>query len=292
MAVIHPRRNKQEAAMRIGFLGLGIMGSRMAANLARAGMAPTVWNRTPEKAAPLAELGATIANSPTEAAQGADIVITVLSDPAAVRAVAVGEGGFWMDASTIDPACVHEMAAAAAERGVRYLDAPVAGSKVPAEKGELLFLAGGAVDDIAEAAPLLEVMGKRTIHAGPVGTGAGLKLCNNLMLGAAMLAFAEALAAGRAMGLDQDVLLEALTTSPVSAPFLALKTHKVREADWSVEFPLKHQHKDLHLLLQTAYDAGLPLPLAAAAKERYGDAKARGLGDEDFSAVVEVARAN
>jgi len=287
--------------MQIAFLGLGIMGSRMAANLARAGLAPTVWNRTLDKAVDLAKLGATAAPSPTDAVRGADIVVTVLSDPAAVRAVAVGEGGFlpavragalWMDCSTVDPAFVREMAQHAANRGVRYLDAPVAGSKGPAEKGELLFLAGGAVDDIAEAAPLFEVMGKRTIHAGPVGAGAALKLCNNLMLGAAMLAFAEALAAGRAMGLDQDVLLEALTTSPVAAPFLAFKTHKVRESDWSVEFPLKHQHKDLHLLLQSAYAAGLPLPLAAAVKERYGDARARGYGEVDFSAVVGVAGEN
>jgi len=202
----------------------------------------------------------------------------------------MGTGSLWVDCSTVDPAFVGEMAAAASARGVRYLDAPVAGSKVPAEKGELLFLVGGDVAEVAQAAPLFAVMGKRTLHAGPVGSGASLKLCNNLMLGAAMLAFGEAIAAGRAMGLDEEILLETLTTSPVSAPFLALKRDKVRDADWAVEFPLKHQLKDLHLLLETAYAAGLPLPLAAAAKERYNDARARGLGDADFSAVCEVAR--
>jgi len=285
--------------MQIGFIGLGIMGSRMAANLVRAGMTVAVYNRTAERARPLAEAGATVAASAADAVREADIAITVLSDPQAVRAVAVGEGGFlpamragslWVDCSTVDPACVREMAAAAAEHGVRYVDAPVAGSKVPAEKGELLFLAGGDVADVLEAAPLFAVMGKRTIHAGPVGSGSSLKLCNNLMLGAAMLAFGEAVAAGQAMGLDEEVLLEALTTSPVSAPFLALKRDKVRDGDWAVEFPLKHQHKDLHLLLETAYAAGLPLPLAAAVKERYGDARARGLGDADFSAVCAVTR--
>jgi len=285
--------------MQIGFIGLGIMGSRMAANLVRAGMTVAVYNRTAERARPLGEVGATVVASAADAVREADIVITVLSDPQAVRAVAVGEGGIlsamgsgslWVDCSTVDPACVQEMAAAAGERGVRYVDAPVAGSKGPAEKGELLFLAGGDVADVAQAAPLFAVMGKRTIHAGPVGSGASLKLCNNLMLGAAMLAFGEAVAAGRAMGLDEEVLLEALTSSPVSAPFLALKRNKVRDADWAVEFPLKHQHKDLHLLLETAYAAGLPLPLAAAVKERYGDARARGLGDADFSAVCAVTR--
>jgi 3-hydroxyisobutyrate dehydrogenase-like beta-hydroxyacid dehydrogenase len=285
--------------MEIGFIGLGIMGSRMAANLVRAGMAVTVYNRTAERARPLAEAGATVVTSAVDAVREADVVITVLSDPEAVRVVATGEGGFlaamgadslWIDCSTVDPAFVREMAAAAAELGVRYLDAPVAGSKVQAERGELLFLAGGDVADVAQAAPLFAVMGKRTIHTGPVGCGASLKLCNNLLLGAAMLAFGEAVAAGRAMGLDEGMLLEALSTSPVSAPFLALKRDKVRDGDWAVEFPLKHQHKDLHLLLETAYAAGLPLPLAAAVKERYGDARARGLGDADFSAVCAVAR--
>lgn len=285
--------------MQIGFIGLGIMGSRMAANLLGAGHSVTVHNRTASKAAPLEAQGAAVAGTAAEAAQEADVVVTVVADPPAVRDVALGEAGFlpamragalWLDCSTVDPACVRDMARAAEARDVRFVDAPVAGSKVPAERGELLFLAGGAVDDIAEAGPLFEAMGKRTIHAGPVGAGAALKLCNNLMLGAAMLAFCEAIAAGRAMGLDLDVLLEALTTSPVSAPFLALKTHKLRAADWSVEFPLKHQHKDLHLLLESAYAAGLPLPLAAAVKERYGDARAAGHADEDFSAVYEVVR--
>jgi 3-hydroxyisobutyrate dehydrogenase/glyoxylate/succinic semialdehyde reductase len=285
--------------MQIGFIGLGIMGSRMAANLVRAGMRLAVYNRTAERARPLGEAGATVMASAVAAARDADIVITVLSDPQAVRQVAVGEGGFlpvmragtlWVDCSTVAPACVREMAAAAAAHGVRYVDAPVAGSKVPAEKGELLFLAGGSADDVAQAEPLFAVMGKRTIHVGPVGSGASLKLCNNLMLGAAMLAYGEALAAGRAMGLDEAVLLEALTTSPVSAPFLVLKRNKVRDADWAPEFPLKHQHKDLHLLLETAYAAGLPLPMAATVKERYGEARARGLGEADFSAVCAVAR--
>jgi 3-hydroxyisobutyrate dehydrogenase/glyoxylate/succinic semialdehyde reductase len=285
--------------MQIGFIGLGIMGSRMAANLVRGGTAVTVYNRTAERVRPLSEEGARVATSAADAARDADVVITVLSDPEAVRQVAVGEGGFlsamragslWVDCSTVDPAFVREMAAAAAKHGVRYLDAPVAGSKVPAEKGELLFLAGGTADDVAQAEPLFALMGKRTIHAGPVSSGASLKLCNNLMLGAAMLAFGEAVAAGRAMGLDEEILLEVLTTSPVSAPFLALKRNKVRDADWAVEFPLKHQHKDLHLLLETAYAAGLPLPLAATVKERYGDARAHGLEEVDFSAVCAVAR--
>jgi 3-hydroxyisobutyrate dehydrogenase-like beta-hydroxyacid dehydrogenase len=286
-----------EAAMRIGFIGLGIMGGGMAANLARAGKAPAVWNRTAERAKSLAALGARVAASAADAAKGADIVITMLSDPAAVREVAAGAGGFlpelkagalWVNASTVDPAFAREMAALAGAQGARYLDAPVTGSKGPAAKGELIFFVGGVADDVARAGPLLDIMGRRTVHAGPVGAGSAVKLCNNLLALAGVLAFAEAIAAGESMGVDIDVLLEALTTSPVAAPLLAVKAHKLRDRDWSPEFPLHLAHKDLNLLMRTAYAANLPLPLTAAVKERFGDAKARGLGGEDITAVYEV----
>ncbi|MDH5528191.1 MAG: NAD(P)-dependent oxidoreductase [Nitrospirota bacterium] len=282
-----------------GFIGLGIMGSRMAANLIDAGHKLTVYNRSPEPARALEKAGAKRAGTPAEAARGRQVVVTVLSDPAAVRALALGpdgllegmdEGALWVDCSTVDPACSMELAALATAHGVRFIDAPVAGSKIPAEKGQLLFLVGGETDDLLEAAPLFEVMGKATVHAGPVGAGSALKLCNNLLLGAAMLGFAEALAAGDAFGLDPEVVLDALSGSPAAAPVLALKTGKIRNGDWSPEFPLKHMHKDLHLLMETAYEAGLPLPLAAALKERFGDARAAGFGNEDFCAVMKVAR--
>lgn len=282
--------------MRIGFLGLGIMGGGMAANLAKAGMAPAVWNRTPEKAGALEPLGARVAASPADAAKGADVVVTMLADPAAVRAVAAAflpelkAGALWLNASTVDPDCARAMAALAEAQGARYLDAPVTGSKGPAAQGELIFFVGGAADDLARAAPLLDVMGRRTVHAGPVGAGSAVKLCNNLLALAGVLAYAEAIAAGEAMGVDPDVLMEALTTSPVAAPLLAVKALKVRTRDWSPEFPLHLAHKDLNLLMRAAYAANLPLPLTAAVKERYGDARARGLGPEDFTAVCEVVR--
>jgi 3-hydroxyisobutyrate dehydrogenase-like beta-hydroxyacid dehydrogenase len=282
--------------MGIAFIGLGIMGGGMAANLARAGRAPVVWNRTAGKAKALEPLGATVAESPAEAARDADVVITMLADPPSVREIAAAflpvlkAGALWINATTIDPDCAREMAAQAQERGARYLDAPVTGSKIPAEKGELIFFAGGAADDVAEAGPLLEIMGRRTVHVGPVGAGSAVKLCNNLLALAGFLAFSESIAAGEAMGVETDVLLEALTTSPVAAPLLGLKAHKLRNRDWSPEFPLHLAHKDMHLLMETAYAANLPLPLAAAVKERYGDAKARGFGGEDFSAVHEMIR--
>lgn len=282
----------------LGFIGLGIMGGGMAANLARAGMAPAVWNRTAEKAKPLEALGARIAASPADAAKDADVVITMLSDPPAVREIAAAflpelkAGALWINATTIDPDCAKEMAALAESRGARYLDAPVTGSKIPAEKGELIFFAGGAADDVAAAGPLLDIMGRRTDHVGPVGAGSAVKLCNNLLALAGALAFSEALAAGAAMGVETDVLLEALTTSPVAAPLLGLKAHKFRNRDWSPEFPLHLAHKDLNLLMRAAYEANLPLPLTAAVKERYGDAKARGFGGEDFTAVMELAGGN
>jgi len=280
----------------LGFIGLGIMGGGMAANLALAGMTPAVWNRTAAKAGPLEKLGARVAASPADAAKDADVVITMLADPPAVREIAAAflpelkAGALWINATTIDPDCAREMAALADGRGARYLDAPVTGSKGPAAKGELIFFVGGAPEDVARAAPLLEVMGRRTVHVGPVGAGSAVKLCNNLLALAGVLAYAEAIAAGEAMGVDPDVLAEALTTSPVAAPLLAVKAPKLRTRDWSPEFPLHLAHKDLNLLMRTAYAANLPLPLTAAVKERYGDAKARGLGAEDFTAVYEVVR--
>jgi len=237
-----------------------------------------------------------VAASPADAVKGADVVITMLGDPASVREVAADflpelqSGALWINATTVDPAFAKEMAALAEGRGARYLDAPVTGSKVPAAKGELIFFAGGTADDVSRAGPLLEIMGRRTDHVGPVGAGSAVKLCNNLLALAGVLAFAEAIAAGEAMGVETDVLMESLTTSPVAAPLLGLKAHKFRERDWSPEFPLYLAHKDLNLLMETAYGANLPLPLTAAVKERYGDAKARGLGPDDITAVYEVVR--
>jgi len=280
--------------MRIGFAGLGIMGSRMAANLAKAGHQMTVWNRSAGKApAGLASAGR--AHTPAEAARDAEVFITMLATPAAVFAVALGTDGFlgalprgalWIDSSTVDPASSRKMAEEAGRHGIRFVDAPVSGSRGPAERGELTFLVGASVEDLAVARPLLERMGKLIVHAGPVSMGASMKLVVNLMLANAMAAFSEALTLGQALGLQRGKILETLLGGPVTAPVLSakrerLETRRYEEAD----FPLKWMHKDLHLVAAAAYENGVAIPVSNAVKELFAMAAASGRGEADFSAI-------
>ncbi len=284
--------------MKIGFIGLGIMGSRMAANLRKKGHELVIYNRTRQKAEPLLSAGAVWAASPADAAKQTAILITMLSTPDAVKETALtGKGAFldkmaerslWIDCSTVNPSFSREMAAEAGRRKVRFIDAPVAGSKVPAEQAQLLFFAGGSKTDVDEARPLLEAMGKAVHHMGAHGMGTAMKMVNNLMLSQAMVAFSEALVLGESLGLSKDALFTTLQTSPVSAPFLALKRKKLESGNFEVEFPLQWMHKDMQLVSQTAYESGAAIPAASAAKEVYAAAVRRGLGELDFSAVYRI----
>ena len=284
--------------MKIGFIGLGIMGSRMATNLKKKGHDLVVNNRTRPKAEQLIASGALWAASPAEVAKQVPILITMLSTPEAVSETALtGKGSFfehlkpgslWIDCSTVNPSFSRSMAAEARRRKVRFIDAPVAGSKIPAEQGQLLFFAGGEKADVDEARPLLETMGKAVHHVGANGMGTAMKMVNNLMLSQAMVAFCEALVLGESLGMTKDALLTTLQSSPVSAPFLALKRGKLESGNFEVEFPLRWMHKDMQLVSQTAYESGAAIPAASAAKEVYAAAVRKGLGELDFSAVYKV----
>ncbi len=283
--------------MKIGFIGLGIMGSRMAANLLKNGHDLTVYNRSKNDAQPLLEKGAKWAPSPAEAARDADVLITMVPTPEAVSDVALGENGFlphmkknaiWINSSTVNPSFNREMAGKAGQYGIRFVDAPVAGSKTPAEKGELVFLVGGNTTDVDECRPLFDAMGKKTIHAGDASMGAALKMLFNLLLGASMAAFAEALSLGRAMGFSVKDLLEILVGSPVVPPFMGMKKEKIESNDFSAEFPLKWMHKDLHLAALSAYEVGVTLPSTNAVKELFAQAAAHGLDNSDFSAIARL----
>lgn len=285
--------------MKTAFIGLGIMGSRMAARLLDAGQDVTVWNRSAGKTNDLVKKGAKAASSLSEAVDKADIVLTMLPDPGVVEKIATGKEGFlnwmqkgalWINTSTVNPSFAEEMDAEAASCGVRYLDAPVSGSKMPAEKGELIFLAGGEKEDVEKAMPLFEAMGKNTIHLGKAGMGSKMKLVINLMLAQSMLAFSEAVSLGVASGLDEKQLLGLLPDLPVSPAFLKLKRPKLESGNYETEFSLKWIHKDLHLLSQTAYENGKSLPLASLCKDLYGLAKERGMGEDDFSVIYEFVR--
>jgi len=281
--------------MRIGFVGLGIMGSRMAARLLGQGHELAVWNRTAGKAAPLAARGARAAPSPAEAARDAEVLFSMLSTPEAVRESAVARpdtflpslrpGRIWADCTTVDPASCRAMAREAAARGVRFVEAPVAGSLLPAERGELVFLAGGEAADVEEVRPLLLAMGKKVVHGGPVGAGSAMKLAVNILLGGAMTSFAEALRLGSALGVPRATLFEALLGVPAAAPFLAGKRRKIEEGEYGAEFPLRWLHKDLHLAATAAYAEGIALPVTNAMKELLALAAGAGLGEQDISAV-------
>ncbi|GAK52175.1 2-hydroxy-3-oxopropionate reductase [Candidatus Moduliflexus flocculans] len=282
--------------MKLGWIGTGIMGSRMAANLLKHGNEVVVYNRTKANANALLNLNAGWANSPQELAAQVDVLFTMLATPEAVQQAAFGENGFldslrpgalWADCSTVNPSFSRQMAAAAQQRQVRFVDAPVAGSKIPAEQGQLVFLVGGDAADVEVYQPFFSVMGKRVIHAGGHGMGASLKMLVNLLLGEAMAAFSEALVLGKELGFEQNMLLETLLSLPVAAPFLAGKRQKIATADFDAEFPLYLIQKDLHLAAITAYEHGVALPGVNAIKEAYALAMRRGLGNKDFSAIYQ-----
>lgn len=283
----------------IGFIGLGIMGSRMARNLQKNGFNLIVHNRTKEKATELIENGAMWADSPEEVGRKSDIVITMLTTPNVVEEVAFGKNGFftsfregklWIDSSTVNPAFSEKMAVKSQEHGARFLDAPVAGSFDKAENAELIFLVGGESNDVVEAMPLLEAMGEKIIHQGEHGTGSKMKLVINLMLAQTMAAFTEAVHFGEAIGIEKDKVVNTLLGGATAAPFLKGKKQKVLNAEFSAEFPLEHVLKDMNLIAQTAYEQNIALPIANVTKEMYSMAKQKGLGRSDFSAIYDVLK--
>jgi 3-hydroxyisobutyrate dehydrogenase/glyoxylate/succinic semialdehyde reductase len=184
------------------------------------------------------------------------------------------------------------MAAAARERGVRFIDAPVSGTKDPAEKGELLIYAGGDKQDVEEVRPLLEVLGRKVLYTGENGMATSMKMVVNLMLGESMLAFAEALLLGEALGLSQEMLFETLVGGPVTAPFLGLKVDKIKTGDYEADFPLQWLVKDLHLATLSGYEQEVPLPAASAAQQIFALAKQKGFAGEDFSAIYAFLKEN
>jgi 3-hydroxyisobutyrate dehydrogenase/glyoxylate/succinic semialdehyde reductase len=281
--------------MKIGFIGLGIMGSRMANNLAKAGYELLVYNRTKEKAKTLiTKENVTWKNSPKELAEESDYLFTMLSSPSVVEQMAAGEKGFlthlkpgstWIDSSTVNPSFTEKMATWSKNHKIKFLDAPVAGSKVPAEKGELIFLIGGEKDDVTDCISFFEVMGRKYIHAGKNGKGTSLKMVFNLLLGQAMYAFSEGMALGESLGIDKKMLFDTLLDSPVVAPFIKLKRDKMEQNDYKAEFPLKWMQKDLHLASETAFEQSVGLPAVNVIKEIYALAKNAGYADKDFSAI-------
>lgn len=282
--------------MKIGFIGLGIMGSRMAADLQKNGHPLVLFNRTPAKAKPLVGPCGTLAGSPATLAEEVDILFTMLANPAAVQESALGDNGFldhlrsnalWADCSSVNPSFSKNMAAEAARRGVRFVDAPVTGSAVPAAEAKLVFWVGAEPTDLETIRPLLLCMGNRIVHVGGPGMGTSMKMVVNVLLGNAMAAFAEAMVLGQGLGILRAVLFDSLLGTPAVAPFLASKRDKIESGNYEAEFPLRWQQKDLHLAAVSAFESGVAMPITNAAKELYRLAMIKGHALEDFSAIYE-----
>ena len=279
----------------IGFVGLGIMGSRMAANLQKSGYSLVVFNRTRDKADALVADGAKWVGSPAALSSEVDIVFTMLAHPEAVEEAALGQEGFlphlrpgqmWIDCSTVNPSFSKRMAAEAQARGIRFLGAPVTGSKGHAAAAKLTFWVGGEAADLDACRPLLECLGNKIVHCGGQGMGTSLKMVMNQLLGTGMAAFAEGLVLGEGLGLSREVLLGELLGGQAAAPFLALKRERMESGNYDhADFPLQWLQKDLHLAAVSAHETGTAMPLTNAAKETYRLAIREGHGNEDFSAI-------
>lgn len=270
------------------------MGSRMAGNLLRLVPDLKVHNRTRGKAESLLAAGARWADSPRKLAEGAQVLVTMLANPGAVESAARGPGGFldalpegslWMDCSTVDPETSRRFAGECEERGVRFLDAPVAGSTGPAAEGALTFFVGGESEDLEEARPLMEAMGRKILHVGAVGMGSSLKLAVNLFLGEQMAAFCEVARFGRDLGVPDQLLLDTLLNERIAPGFLLAKREKFAGRKYSEEFPLELMRKDIQLAVEEAYRSASALPIGSMCGQLYGFAQNRGLGRQDFSAL-------
>lgn len=281
----------------IGFLGLGIMGSAMAKNLVKGGFAVTVWNRSPEKCAELATLGAKVAATPAAVTASCAITFAMLADPTAAEAVCfgpegalagIGAGRGYVDMSTVDAATSQRIGTAVRDKRGSYLEAPVSGSKKPAEDGTLIILAAGERPLFDAALPALEKMGKKILFLGETGNGARMKLVVNMVMGGMMTAFCEGLALAGGAGLDPADLLEVLDAGALANPMFRLKGAQINREDYTVAFPLKHMQKDLRLALKLGELHDQPLFSAAAANELFKKAKGAGFSDEDFSAVFKA----
>jgi len=277
----------------IAFLGLGQIGAPMATRLLQAGHELTVWNRTPDRAKPLAVAGATVARSPAEAGTGAALAITMLATPEALKDVvlgaehglvrALGPGQMYIDMSTVGPHTVRSIAAQFPQ-GVAVVDAPVRGSVSQAAEGRLEIFVGASDEDFERARPILESLGS-VGHVGGFGAGAAMKLVANLVLGASIAAVGEALALGERLGLGRTPLLNMLEGSQLS-PLVRAKRSNIESGHYPPNFKLRHAAKDLRLVIEAASALDRDLKVSAAARAWLDAAVKRGAADLDYSAVV------
>jgi 3-hydroxyisobutyrate dehydrogenase len=280
----------------VAILGLGIMGSGMARRLVSSGFPLSVYSRSREKAAPFAELGAYLADSPRQAAERADVVISMVSDDTASRAVWMGDAGalagarngsVLIECSTLTVSWIKELAEASSERNREFLDAPVTGTKPHAESGQLLFLVGGSAIAVEVARPVLSVLGRGIVHLGPTASGALMKLVNNFMAAVQTVSFGEALGLIKAGGLDVDKALSILTDGVPGSPMVKRVSTRVTSGDFTPHFFLRLMTKDVSYAIEEAKSRGVPMPTAEAALSVFRQAQANGYSEQDFTAVIQ-----
>jgi 3-hydroxyisobutyrate dehydrogenase len=283
----------------VAILGLGTMGSGMAANLLKAGFSVSVYNRTASKAQTLVDQGARLASTPAEAALGASIIISMLADDVASRKVWLGErgalesvreGATLVESSTVSPAWIAEFAALAEKRGANLLDAPVTGSRMQAEAGQLSFLVGGSNAALEGATPVLKAMSKEIVHLGPVGSGAKMKLINNFLCGVQVASLAEGLTWIERSGLDREKALSVLKSGAPGSPLISAISARMVSQNYSVNFLLSLMTKDLLYAQNEAASLNVDLKTAEVARSLFEAAVAKGLGDEDMASVIEPIR--
>lgn len=275
--------------MRIAFLGTGIMGGPMAANLAKAGHAVRVWNRTPERAK---VVGTTRMDTPAAAVDGADVVWLCLSDTSAVEEVAnqflehASPGLIVADSSTISPRASRELAARFAERGAAWVDCPVTGSRKGAESAQLIFIVGGAEATVKRLEPLFQAMGKRVFHLGDNGMGLSAKLAMNLNIALIYEGLAEGLVLAEKSGVAPEQLLDIISATMLRSGVSEYKSDAIRGHDFTANFPLKLMLKDIHLMLDHARELRVKLPGLETVEEVYAVAEEEGMGELDYAASL------
>jgi 3-hydroxyisobutyrate dehydrogenase-like beta-hydroxyacid dehydrogenase len=293
------RKEYESMKQRIGFMGLGIMGVPMAANVIKAGYPLTVYNRTAGKDAELKKLGAAVSPTPKALAEASDVIIAMVTGPEALdnllwgpegAAQSLSEKKTFINMSSVSPMFTRELAGKLAETGVVFIDAPVSGSKKPAEDATLLILAGGPEKEIEALTPLLKTMGKGVIYCGEAGQGSMMKMMNNLLLGIMMEGLSEAVNFGKCGGLTMDSMLEVILTGPLASPIFKMKADMLQSNEFPVNFPLKHMTKDLKFVVDTAYDLGAPVPAGHALLQVFRLGVGQKWGDLDVAAVFKAVQ--
>lgn len=285
--------------MNIAFIGLGTMGAPMAKRLLQAGHHLTVHNRTRQREEPLAALGAARAASPAEAAAGAELVFTMISDTPDVRQVVLGEqgaihsmapGSVLVDMSTISPAATREIAAQLAKRGIEMLDAPVSGGSEGAKQGTLSIMVGGQAEVLARAQPALEALGKTITLVGPLGSGQVTKAINQVIIAGTYAAVAEGMALGLAAGIDLEAAHRALASGAAGSWVLNQRASNMIENRYPLGFRVRLHLKDLGIAREAAQELGVPIPVAGYVEQLEVGLVKRGYGDEDVSAIARAVR--